>query len=90
MAWKYYTFCCSNEHTFDCLVDDREPAPDPCPTCGVEGAVRIVNGCSVATLRVPMYPGSKNQNAAGGAAARRPAEKKGRQVSMAGTSKKGS
>ena len=89
MAWKHYQFLCPNEHEFSCLVDDREPTPDPCPTCGATDSKRTVGAFPHSTRFVPMYPGCKAQKAGTGHEARRPAEKKGRQISMAGTSKKG-
>jgi len=88
MAWRYHNFECVCGHSFECLVDNRDFIPDPCPACGKEGAKLLAVGrINHISSYVPDYPGA-NQHRAGFAELRRPPEKKGRQVSMADTPKK--
>lgn len=82
MAWLSFTFVCPCGHAYADLVQGVDGAPDPCPACGGSEAIKAPPMPSLARVLIPMYPGSKNHTAEGGAAFRRPAEKAGRQVSM--------
>lgn len=84
MAYKYFDFECSAcKHVYECLVDSSTEEPDPCPACGGTAATKAVCVSKSITLYVPDYPGA-NYHRAGYTHLRRPAEKKGRQISMAG------
>lgn len=88
MAWRYHDFECSCGHEYQCLVDNRDFIPDPCPKCGAEGAKMLaVTRVNSISIYVPDYPGA-NIHRAGFAELRKPAEKQGRQVSMHTSSKK--
>lgn len=82
MAWRYHNYECGCGRVFECLVDNRDFVPDPCPDCGKEGATLLpVGRVNHISSYVPDYPGA-NIHRAGFAELRRPPEKKGRQVSM--------
>ncbi len=89
MAWRYHNFECAQCHSvFECLVDNRDFVPDPCPTCGAGGAQLLAVGkVNAITSYVPDYPGA-NQHRAGFANLRREPDKKGRQVFTGDTKKK--
>jgi len=83
MAWKYFNFACKAcEHVYECMVDSSEK-PGPCPSCGGTDATKTVSMPKPITTYIPDYPGA-NYHRAGYTHLRRPAEKAGRQVSMAG------
>lgn len=80
MAWRYHDFECACGHSFECLVDNRDFVPDPCPACGAVGAKLLtVSKVNSISTYVPDYPGA-NQHRAGFANLRRTPDKKGSQV----------
>ncbi len=86
MSWFSFSFECQGcGHTFSDLVEGREGAPDPCPACGGQKATKLLSAPKLAVNHIPMYPGCKASMAGFAHEARRPAEKAGRQISMAGT-----
>lgn len=88
MAWRYHDFDCTCGHRYECMVDNRDFKPDPCPKCGAENAVLVPVGKLNSIVQyVPDYPGA-NQHRAGFASLRQAPEKKGRQISMASSGKK--
>lgn len=88
MAWRYHNFECKCGREFECLVDNADFIPSPCPSCGAENATMLAVGrVNTITSYVPDYPGA-NQHRAGFAELRRPPEKKGRQISMVDAKKK--
>ena len=83
MSWKYFNYGCSScEHVYSCLVGSDEK-PDPCPQCGSADVSKTFGSLNQIKTYVPDYPGA-NYHRAGYAELRRPAEKAGRQISMAG------
>jgi hypothetical protein len=82
MAWLTFNFACPCGCVYTDLVQGVDGSPDPCPECGSFVAKKTMSAPKLAKTIIPMYPGSKNHTAEGGAAFRRPAEKAGRQVSM--------
>lgn len=87
MAWLRYHFECPCGHIYDDLVDGSDGRPDPCPACGGTEAVRQLATPNLARTIIPIYPGYQRMTAGHAHEARRPAEKAGRQVSMAGVKK---
>lgn len=87
MSWKCYEFLCEVcEGVFEDLVKGTEGLPESCELCGAAGPfVRQVSAPAVLTTIVPSYPGAKRVKAGYQHTHNRPAEKKDRQVSMAGT-----
>lgn len=82
MAWRYHNYECSCGHVFECLVDNRDYVPDPCPECEKPGATMLAVGkVNAITSYVPDYPGA-NIHRAGFADLRKTPDKKGQQVSM--------
>lgn len=87
MSFRYYDFECTGcKHIFEEMVLGSEGLPSNCPQCESAGPFfRLVSAPRTLSTIIPSYPGSKKNTAGFGAEARRPAEKAGRQVSMAGT-----
>jgi len=87
MSYRYFDFECQGcKTTFEELVVGAEGVPDACPQCQAVGPfVRQLARAKPLSTIIPSYPGSKRNTAGHGAALRRPAEKAGRQISMAGT-----
>lgn len=90
MAWLSFHFTCPCGCTYEDLVQGVEGRPDPCPECGGTEAVRDIATPKLARKMIPVYPGYQRMTAGYGHEARRPAEKAGRQVSMAGSQRRGS
>jgi hypothetical protein len=85
MSWLSYNFACPCGTIYEDIVQGTEGRPDPCPTCGgLEAEKRLSMPVQVKEF-IPMYPGNKRMMAGHAVQERRPAEKRGRQVSMAGT-----
>lgn len=83
MGWKSFNYICTKcDHTYASLIDDREPAPDPCPECGSTEVNRTLGAVNAITTYVPDYPGANYHRAGYAHDLRRPAEKAGRQVAM--------
>lgn len=81
MSWRSYTFTCPCGHAYSDIVEGEDGRPDPCPACGGADALKdAVCAPRVCKVWVPTYPGYQRATAGYGAEARRPAEKKGRQV----------
>lgn len=85
MAWLRFHFACECGNVYDDLVEGPDGRPDPCPECGATTAMKQIATPNLARTIIPVYPGYQRMTAGYGAEARRPAEKAGRQVSMAGT-----
>lgn len=85
MSWRYYDFACPCGHVYEDLVNGVDHRPDPCPKCAGVAAVKCLCAPKTFSTIVPDYPGAKYHKAGFGHELRRPAEKAGRQVSMAGT-----
>jgi putative FmdB family regulatory protein len=84
VSWLSFSFeCRACAHVFSDLIQGIDGKPDPCPRCGAEGAERLMCAPKLAVNHIPMYPGCKASMAGFAHEAKRPAEKKGRQVSMA-------
>ena len=60
---KAHDFKCVNDHVFDDLVNDADPAPT-CPTCGAQSEKCISAGHVFGTI-IPKYPGSDRHTAGG-------------------------
>lgn len=87
MSWLCYNFVCPCGTRYEDLVRGVDGRPDPCPRCGGLEAVRELSAPSLAKVNIPCYPGYRKNTAGYAHIEKRPAEKKGRQVSMHGAKK---
>lgn len=87
MTWKSYDFECQTcSQVFADLVQGVEGLPDECPACGAsEGFCKQISAPALMSTIVPSYPGAKRLKAGYQHTHNRAAQKKDRQVSMAGT-----
>ncbi len=87
---KSFNFECEKcGEVFDDLVEGIEGKPESCPRCSsATGFTKLPSAINLAETVIPSYPGSKRIKAGYQHTHNRPAEKKGRQISMHGAHKK--
>lgn len=82
MGFLRFNFECPCGHAYKDFVEGEDGRPDACPACGGTQAQKGVTVSALARKMIPIYPGYKRQAAGYAADERRPAEKKGRQVTV--------
>ena len=87
MSWLSYNFTCPCGERYKDLVEGTQGRPDPCPACGSRKARKELATPSLSKENIPCYPGYRKRCAGYAHEENRPAEKKGKQISMHGSSK---